>query len=297
MNDTVVTLNNVHKRFGAIDALRGFTLAVHPGEVIAFLGPNGAGKTTAISIMLGLRAPTSGSVTLFGLSPRDTRARSRIGVMLQESGIPTTLTIRELIDNFRSYYPVPLPTNTVLEIAGLNEVAGRLVGALSGGQKQRVYFALAMCGNPDVLFLDEPTVGLDVETRRSFWDQVRGYSAAGKTVLLTTHYLEEADALASRVIVINKGELIAEGTPAAIRSRVSGKHVTFDTDLPLDEHILQGLPITSMTKEGSKVNFFSPAPEAVLARIFATGASLSNLTVTGAALEDAFVHLTSEEDR
>src|SRR4030081_268553 len=225
--DAVVELVDAHKQFGSVEALRGVSLAVRPGELVGLLGPNGAGKTTAISLMLGLRRPSSGKALLFGLEPRDLRARSRIGVMLQESGVPLTLKVREVVDLFRTYYPEPLPTETVVEMAGLGEFQGSLVGKLSGGQRQRVYFALAICGDPAALFLDEPTVGLDTATRRSFWDQVRGFKRHGKSIVLTTHYLDEADALADRVVVIDHGLIVADDTPEAIRGRVPGKKVTF----------------------------------------------------------------------
>ena len=196
------------------------------------LGPNGAGKTTAISIMLGLRAPTTGQARLLGLDPHDLRARSGCGVMLQESGVPMSLTVRELVTLFRSYYPTPLPAEQVITMAGLEEKAKARAGTLSGGQRQRLYFALAVCGDPAVLFLDEPTASLDVEARRAFWAQMRGFVQAGKTVLLTTHYLEEADALADRVVVIDHGRVIADATPAAIKARVAGKRVSFDLSQP-----------------------------------------------------------------
>ena len=193
----IVELIAARKRYGAIEALQGVDLCIRPGEVVALLGPNGAGKTTTISLMLGLRRPTSGSALLFGLDPTDRRARSRVGVMLQESGVMGVLTVRETIRLFRSYYPHPLPLGEILALAGLEEVAHQRVARLSGGQRQRLYFALAICGDPEALFLDEPTAGMDVEARRTFLAGMRTASSAGKTIVLTTHYLEEADALAS----------------------------------------------------------------------------------------------------
>ena len=288
---SVAELRDAHKSFGSVQALKGVTIQVRPGELVGLLGPNGAGKTTAISLMLGLRRPTSGDARLFGLEPRDLRARSRTGVMLQESGIPLTLKVREVIDLFRTYYPQPLPTDSVVEMAGLGEFQGSLVSRLSGGQRQRVYFALAICGDPEVLFLDEPTVGLDTATRRSFWDQVRGFKHHGKSIVLTTHYLDEADALADRVIVIDHGVIRAEDTPQAIRRLVPGKKVTFQwPGVTADD--LAGLPLESLAIEGPRVVFLTSLAEDVLRTLFVRGAPITELEVAGAGLEEAVLVLT-----
>src|SRR5919197_108334 len=223
----VVELIAARKHYGAVEALRGVHLCIRPGEAAALLDPNGAGKTTTISLMLGLRRPTSGSARLFGLDPTNRRARSRAGVMLQESGVMGVLTVRETVRLFRSYYPCPLPLVEILTLAGLEEVADRRVMRLSGGQRQRLYFALAICGDPEVLFLDEPTVGMDVEARRAFLAGMRTASSAGKTIVLTTHYLEEADALAERIVVIDHGVVIADTSPRELKARVASKRVSF----------------------------------------------------------------------
>ena len=290
-----VELQGVSKSFGAAQALRDVSFAVGQGEVVALLGPNGAGKTTAISIMLGLRTPSTGRARLLGLDPRDLRARSRCGVMLQESGVPMMLTVRELVDLFRGYYPAPLPAERAITMAGLEEKAKARAGTLSGGQRQRLYFALAVCGDPEVLFLDEPTAALDVEARREFWAQVRAFVQAGKTIVLTTHYLEEADALADRVVVIDHGHVIADATPAAIKARVAGKRVSFDLDQPLDDAAFAGLPVQNLQLAARHASLLSPEPEAVLRALFARGASLHNLEVVGAGLEEAFLTLTHNE--
>jgi ABC-type multidrug transport system ATPase subunit len=206
----VVEMKGIVKHFGLTRALSGLDFRVERSEVVALLGPNGAGKTTAIAIMLGLRTPSSGEVRLLGRRPRDLAARSRVGVKLQESGVPDELRVREIVDLFSSYYPRPLPSGEAIARSGLEDKERALVGSLSGGQRQRLFYALAICGDPVVLFLGEPTVGLDVEARRSFWEQVRGSVEAGRTVILTTHYLEEADALADRVVVIDRGRVVAE---------------------------------------------------------------------------------------
>ena len=216
---TVASLAGVNKNYGNIRALRGVDFRVRAGEVVALLGPNGAGKTSAVKLLLGLSQPNSGSVRVFGGDPTNPANRMRTGAMLQVGRVPETLRVREHIDLFSSYYNRSLPLAEVMAAAGLEKLGDRKFGDLSGGQKQRVLFALAICGDPDLLFLDEPTVGLDVEARRLLWDEIRRMVQRGKTVLLTTHYLQEADALANRVAVINQGEIIAQGTPAEIKAK------------------------------------------------------------------------------
>ena len=192
MTPPPVELVGAIKRYGHVEALKGVSFAIEPGSVVAMLGPNGAGKTTSINLMLGLRRPTSGKALIFGADPRLPSTRKRFGAMLQESGVPQLLRVEELVELFRSYYPYPMSGDRAIELAGLQEKRHSLVRDLSGGQLQRTYFALAVCGNPEVLFLDEPTVGMDVEGRRVFLDAIRDFGAQGKTILLTTHYLEEA---------------------------------------------------------------------------------------------------------
>jgi len=290
-----IELRGVCKSFGAVQVLRDVDVAVRQGEVVALLGPNGAGKTTAISIMLGLRAPTTGTAKLLGLDPHDLRARSGCGVMLQDSGTPLSLTVRELVDLFRSYYPRPLPAAQVIAMVGLEEKAKARIGTLSGGQRQRLYCALAVCGDPAVIFLDEPTTSLDVEARRAFWAQMRDFVREGKTVLLTTHYLEEADALADRVVVIDHGRVIADTTPTALKARVAGKRVSFDLSQPLDAAAFSGLAVRHLELTSHRATFLSSAPEDVLRALFARGTTLHNLEVVGAGLEDAFLSLTHEQ--
>jgi ABC-2 type transport system ATP-binding protein len=217
----VAELRGVTKRYGTIEALRGIDLKIERGELVAVLGPNGAGKTTAVRILLGLAKADSGTATVFGFPPSSQEAKLRRGALLQVAKVPETLRVREHIELFSSYYPKPLPLAETIAAAGLQGIENRLFGELSGGQKQRVLFALALCGNPDLLFLDEPTVGLDVAARRALWERIRWFVAQGGSVLLTTHYLDEADALANRVAVINGGRIIAEGTPVEIKARTA----------------------------------------------------------------------------
>jgi len=280
------------KKYGEVEALRGVTIRIELGEVVAMLGPNGAGKTTSISLLLGLRKPTSGTALLFGLQPTNLLARSRVGVMLQESGVPAMLKVREIVDLFRSYYPKPLALDRAIAMAGLEEKANALVRELSGGQRQRLYFALAVCGDPDVLFLDEPTVGMDVEGRRSFIERIADFAQLGRTVVLTTHYLEEADQLARRVIVIDRGEVIADAPPAEIKSKVAGKRVRFIAP-GIHKKDLEGLPVTAVTIKDHSVQLLTNQPESVLRELFRRGVEISELEVAGADLEDAFIAMTS----
>ncbi len=288
-----VELVGVHKDFGSIRALDGVDLRIERGEAVAILGPNGAGKTTAISLMLGMRSPTTGRVRFAGMDPASRRARSLRGAMLQDSGVPSTLTVRELVDLFRSYYPAPMPAEAALSLAGLTAEARKRAAALSGGQRQRLYFALAVCGNPPVLFLDEPTVAMDVSSRIAFLDTIAAYAAAGRTVVLTTHFMEEADQVARRIVVIDRGRVIADATPAAIKSRAAGRRVRFRTPEP-NHGLLEGLPLRALSVSGDEVRFLTDAPEPVLAELFRRGADIHDLEVRGADLEDAFLALTSE---
>jgi ABC-2 type transport system ATP-binding protein len=287
-----VQLEHVSKNFGKVQALKQVSFKVDPGEVIAFLGPNGAGKTTAISLMMGLRAPDSGTAMIFGRDPRDPQNRSRIGAMLQESDVPSTLKVREVVDFIGRAYSNPLPVAKALEMADLSELANRPASNLSGGQKKRLAFALAVIGNPDVLFLDEPTAALDVEARRGFWDQVGTFTRSGKTIILTTHYLEEADAIAERIVVINQGEIVAQGTPAAIKARVGGKVVRFKSP-QLEATKLEKLPITRSSINAETVELYTLEPEQVLRELFARNVPISDLEVRGGGLEEAFVQITN----
>jgi ABC-2 type transport system ATP-binding protein len=290
--EPVVEFIAARKRYGQIEALKGVDLTVRAGEVVALLGPNGAGKTTSISLMLGLRRPTSGQVRLFGLAPTDRRARSRCGVMLQESGVAGTLTVRETVELFRTYYPAPLATERAIAMAGLETTAESRVAALSGGQRQRLYFALAVCGDPDVLFLDEPTVGMDVESRRSFLQSMQGLGKVGKTIVFTTHYLPEAEELAQRIVVIDRGLVIADATPRDLKARVPAKRVTFTAPHPLPTGALAGLAGVSMEVSDRRVRLLTNDPEVLLRELFRRGVEISDLEVVGADLEEAFLTLT-----
>lgn len=287
-----VELIAAHKKYGEVEALRGVDLVIQPGEVVAMLGPNGAGKTTSINLMLGMRKPTSGEARLFGMAPSDRRARSRSGVMLQESGVSGALKVQELVDLFRSYYPSPMPAARAIALAGLQEQAGVQSAKLSGGQRQRLYYALAVCGDPELLFLDEPTVGMDVQGRRGFLAAIKDFAAEGRTIVLTTHYLEEADELAQRIVVIDRGVVIADASPGEIKSRVAGKRVVFVSDHTLTEGDLAGLPYRSLEIDGARVRMLSNSPEDLLRELFRRGIEVRELEVAGADLEEAFLTMT-----
>ena len=285
-------LAGVTKRYGATLALDGFDFTVGAGETVALLGPNGAGKTTAVHLLLGLIRPDGGAARLFGCEPRDPRSRERVGVMLQVSKVPETLKVREHLHLTSSYYPRPMPLQRVVELAGLAGLEERPFGKLSGGQRQRVLFALALCGDPDLLVLDEPTAGLDVESRRTLWRTVRELVADGRTVLLTTHYLEEADALADRIVLLDRGRTIAEGTPSEVKARVEGRRIRCLSRLTPQE--AAGLPgVVRARHDGPLLEVFTPEAESVLAELLARDPGLSRLEVRGADLEEAFIALTS----
>jgi ABC-2 type transport system ATP-binding protein len=287
-----IELVGASKSYGNFEALKNVSFAIEKGSLVAMLGPNGAGKTTSINLMLGLRRPTAGKALIFGDDPRRIATRKRFGAMLQESGVPQLLKVTELVELFRSYYPRPLATDQVVKLVGLEEKANALVRDLSGGQTQRLYFALAICGDPDVLFLDEPTVGMDVEGRRVFLRAIRDFAAGGKTILLTTHYLEEADELAERVLVIDKGKVIADGSPQEIKSRVAGSKISFTSSAPVDAAALSGLPVSASDVTDHRVTLMTNDPQSVLRELFRRNVDMSNLEVRGADLEEAFLSLT-----
>ena len=284
----------VSKCYGETPALNNVSFRLHPGELVSLLGANGAGKTTAVKLLLGLAAPNQGRVRIFGQSPHTAAAKMRIGAMLQVGKVPETLKVREHIELFSCYYPRPLPLATVIEIAGLQGLENRLFGELSGGQKQRMLFALAICGDPDLLFLDEPTVGLDVDSRRAFWREIRAFVERGRSVLLTTHYLEESDALADRILVLNCGTIVAEGTPKEIKSSVAGKTIRCTTALSV--HQVQAIAgVSSVRAQKDGVEILTSRAEAVLRELLARDASLANVEITSTGLEEAFLEITRRD--
>lgn len=292
----IAVLRNVSKRYGQVTAVDQLSLEIRRGEVLALLGPNGAGKTTSVNLLLGLAWPTSGSVELFGLSPREVAARRRIGAMLQGAQLGGHARVHEVIALQSGYYLHPLSITETLHTAGLDGLEHRPVTRLSGGQKQRLLFALAICGNSELLFLDEPTVGLDVEVRRGFWAAIRRLKEQGRGIVLTTHYIEEADALADRIVVINRGRVIAKGTPAEIKRSVAQRHIRCMTKLKIAQ--VKMLPdVTSVNQDGERLDIVAARPESLLFEMLKRDPALHDLEVTGAKLEEAFLALTDDSQK
>jgi len=292
-HECLAELVGVTKRFGNVVALEGFDLQVRPGEMLAVLGPNGAGKSTAISLLLGLRQPDAGSARLFGLPPLQVEARRRIGVMMQEVALAAELRVREHIELIGSYYPEPLATDEVLTRTNLTPLADRPYGKLSAGQKRLAQFASALCGRPSLLFLDEPTVGLDVQARTTMWATLRQLVRDGCSIVLTTHYLEEAEALADRVVVLAKGRTVASGTIGEMRALVSRKHVTCSTSLAPD--LVAGWPgVQSVSRDRGRLEITTSDSDAVVKRLVNADSGLEGLEVRSAGLAEAFTELTQE---
>jgi ABC-2 type transport system ATP-binding protein len=292
-NHYLAELSAVSKRFGNIGALDGLDLEVRRGELLALLGPNGAGKTTAISLMLGLLQPDFGTARLFGMSPLLLDARRRVGVMMQEVTLPGELRVREHIDLVASYYPDPLSPEQAMEMTHTASLARRSYRKLSNGQKRQVQFAMAVCGRPELLFLDEPTVGLDQQAREMLWATVRRLIADGCSIVLTTHYLEEAEALADRVVVLAKGRTIASGTVSEMRALVVRKRIRCATVLPAE--LVAAWPnVDSVNRDQQRLNITVSNAEAVVRRLLATDENLLELEVHRAGLAEAFTELTQE---
>ncbi len=297
---TGIQLQGLAKTFrtpqGPVHAVRGIDVSIAPGETVALLGPNGAGKSTAIDMMLGLLPPDSGQVSLFGMKPADAIKHGAIGAMLQTGSLIRDLSVRELITMMASLFPRPLGVDEVLELTGIGDIAGRRVQKLSGGQTQRVRFGIALVSNPDLLVLDEPTVAMDVESRHAFWTTMRRFASSGKTVVFATHYLEEADAYADRVILMARGQIVADGPATEIKATVGLR--TIRATLPgVDPATLGALPgVTHVEGRGEAVVLNCADSDAAIRALLITHPQARDIEITGAGLEQAFLQLTGSEE-
>jgi len=281
---------------GPVPAVRGIDVQIAPGETVALLGPNGAGKSTTIDMLLGLLPPDSGTVQLFGMTPRQAIAAGAIGAMLQVGGVIADLNVRELLTMMASLYPNPMRVDDVIELTRIGDLAERKTTKLSGGQTQRLRFALGLISNPDLLVLDEPTVAMDVEVRRQFWTTMREFAARGKTVVFATHYLEEADAYADRIILMANGRVVADGAATEIKARVGLR--TIRATLPgADLVALAALPgVTNVDTRGESVILNCSDSDLALRALLAASAEVRDIEVSGAGLEEAFLQLTSDDN-
>jgi ABC-2 type transport system ATP-binding protein len=288
-----VALSGLRKRFGEVRAVDGVDLVISPGEVVALLGPNGAGKSTTVDLLLGLSTPDSGEISVFGKSPREAVVEGQISAMLQSGALLEDATVAEAVGLIAALHRRPMPVARALQQAGIADLAGRKCTKLSGGQKQRVRFALALVCEPDLLVLDEPTVAMDVETRRAFWQQMRAYTDTGRTVLFATHYLEEAEEYADRVVLMRSGRIVADGSVAQVRAAVSGRTLravvpgATDLDLP---------GVRSTERRGDQITLTCTDSDAAVRALLARYPQAHDIEITALGLEDAFLALTGEEN-
>ena len=300
-----IVLSRLSKSYGNVHAVRSVDLAIAPGETVAILGPNGAGKTTTIEMVLGLTRPDSGTVTLFGKSPAQAVAAGAVGGMLQTGALVEYLSVRELVTMVASVYPRPLPVEQAMRLAGVTEFAERRTDKLSGGQTQRVRFAIALVSNPDLFMLDEPTAAVDVEGRREFWASIRAVAAEGKTVIFATHYLEEADAYADRIVLMARGRIVADGPATEIKAKVSGRIIraTIPVAGPAgpagsaDTAALAALPgVTSAERHGEAVILTCADSDLTLRALLSRFPAARDIEVAGAGIEEAFMALTADDN-
>ncbi|MCJ8015126.1 ABC transporter ATP-binding protein [Paenibacillus sp. KQZ6P-2] len=306
--ENIAELEHVSKIFAGKTAVEDVSFVIPRGSVTAVLGPNGAGKTTVLSMLLGLREPSSGSVRIFGQSPKDAQVKRRIGAMLQEVSVIDGLNAREVMSMIRSYYPHPLKLTEMADLAGFTpEELNKRADKLSGGQKRRLGFALALAGDPDLLFFDEPTVGLDSTSRRTFWQQVEALAHKGKTILFSTHYLQEAEDAADRILLFNKGKIAADGTPDEIVSRLTSRSVSFIADLEDGDsyavgemiHRMCSIPgVRDCKEEEGRWSVTADNTDTVLAAIFRYNIPARDIRTGQGRLDDAFeVMLTHDQEK
>jgi ABC-2 type transport system ATP-binding protein len=288
-----VELRGLTKSFGPVVAVRAVNVSIESGETVALLGPNGAGKSTTIDMLLGLTQPDGGTVSVFGRPPRQAIDRGAVGAMLQTGLLIRDLTVREIVTMMASLYPSPLPVDEVLDLTGLAQIAHRRTQKLSGGETQRVRFAVALVSNPDLLVLDEPTVAMDVEGRRAFWTTMREFASRGKTVVFATHYLEEADAYADRVVLMAHGAVVADGPPTEIKAMVGTRRIRATLPgVPLER--LERLPgVARAERHGEAVVLACVDSDEAIRALLAEYPEARDIEITGAGLEDAFIELTT----
>jgi ABC-2 type transport system ATP-binding protein len=279
----------VSRRYGDVLALDRLSLDVTAGELVSLLGPNGAGKSTLVSLLTGLRRPTAGRVELDGGDPRDPARRRRLGVTPQETGLPASLRVGEVVDFVRAHFPDPLGRDPLLDRFGLLDLVKRQTGGLSGGQKRRLAVALAFAGRPRIVFLDEPSTGLDVAARRALWDGIQAFHAEGGTVVLTSHYLEEVEALAQRVVVIGHGRVLADDSVRAVRNMVAIRRVSLTGDVPLPD--LPG--VVGVERDGTRTHLLTPDADRLVRDLVRAHVPFSDLEVRPTSLEEAFLTLTA----
>ncbi|MBW6437752.1 ABC transporter ATP-binding protein [Actinoplanes hulinensis] len=281
------------RRFGATIALDHVDFEVRRGEMVGLLGPNGAGKSTLVGLLTGSRRPTSGRVELCGGDPRDPASRRTLGVTPQETGLPASLRVGEVADFVRAHFPDPLPRDELLDRFGLSDLVRRQTGGLSGGQRRRLAVALAFAGRPEIVFLDEPTTGLDVEARRALWEGIREFHAGGGTVVLTSHYLEEIEALASRVVVLAQGRVLADDSVAAVRGLVGIRRISLTSAVPLTDFDFDGL--VSVERAGDRVHLLTPDADRMVRTLVSHDVPFRDLEVRPTSLEEAFLAMTGKD--
>jgi ABC-2 type transport system ATP-binding protein len=302
MNDTavrdaipVIQLSGLRKRFGAVTAVDGVDLTIRPGEVVALLGPNGAGKTTTVDLALGLSTPTAGTARLFGDDPRRAVIEGRVGAMLQGGALLPDMTVREAVALVGAAHRAPMPIDEALRRARCTEIAGRRVNKLSGGQLQRARFAVAVVSDPDLLVLDEPTAAMDVEARHTFWSSMREFTDAGRTVVFATHYLDEADAFADRIVILRAGRVVADGTPAEIKAIASTRTVRFRGVAESAHDELRALPGTvGLEARHGSVTLRTDDSDSTLRALLTSFPEARDVEVVASTMDDAFLALTAE---
>ena len=294
MNE-VIRLTNVSKAFQQKTAVNHINFSINKGEIVAILGPNGAGKTTTISMILGLLKPSTGNIHIFEQHPKNKNVREKIGVMMQEVSMMPGLKVHEILTLIRNYYPSPLSLDELIEITGLTEQDLKTQAEkLSGGQKRRVSFALALAGNPDLIIFDEPTVGMDISSRNRFWQTIRSLAKQGKTILFSTHYLQEADDAAERILLFNDGRIVADGTPSEIKSKITNQTVSFILEPDVSFETLYQYPeIKHINRNNGRVYVHSTNADKVLAILFQEKLGAHDIQIERGKLEAAFEQLTS----